>query len=145
MAESRRITRQEFLSLIFSGKYDPDEHGQLRLARIRVPGREISLAQIIGVSDRSVYENLGLHIGVHAGEDHVGQSIGILHFTPWESTVVAADVAMKSGNVEIGFLDRFCGTLIVLGSRTDVQSAVEGVVDFFRDELHFPVCDVTVS
>ena len=145
MPASKRITRQEFLNLIFSGRYEKLKDGQLRLARVRVPGREISLAQVIGVSDRCVYENLGLHIGVHAGEDHVGQSIGILHFTPWESTVVAADVALKSGNVEIGFLDRFCGTLIVLGNRTDVQSAVEGVVDFFRDELHCPVCDITVS
>lgn len=142
---ARRITRQEFLDIIFSGRYDELKDGQLRLARVRVPGREISLAQVIGVSERRIYENLGLHIGVHAGEDHTGESIGILHFTPWESTVVAADVALKSGDVEIGFLDRFCGTLIVLGRRTDVQSAVEGVVDFFRDELHFPVCDITVS
>ena len=67
------------------------------------------------------------------------------NFTPWEASIVAADVATKCGNVEIGFLDRFCGTLIVLGNRTDVQSAVEGVVDFFEHELHFPVCDVTVS
>jgi len=141
----KRITRQEFLNLIFSGRYDELRGQQLRLARVRVPGKEVCLAQVIGVSDRSVYENLGLHIGVHAGENHVGESIGIMHFTPWESSVVAADVAVKCGNVEIGFLDRFCGTLIVLGSRTDVQSAVEGVVDFFRDELHFPVCDITVS
>ena len=142
---SKHITRQEFLQLIFSGRYDEEKHGELRLRRVRVPGREVCLAQIIGVSQRSVYENLGLHIGVHVGEDHTGESIGILHFTPWEASIVAADVATKSGQVEIGFLDRFCGTLIVLGSRTDVQSAVEGVVDFFRDELHFPVCDVTVS
>lgn len=141
----KRITRQEFLNLIFSGRYDELRNEKLRLARVRVPGKEVCLAQVIGVSDRSVYENLGLHIGVHAGENHVGESIGILHFTPWEATVVAADVAVKSGNVEIGFLDRFCGTLIVLGSRTDVQSAVEGVVDFFERELHFPVCDITVS
>ena len=141
----KRITRQEFLNLIFSGRYDELRNEKLRLARVRVPGKEVCLAQVIGVSDRSVYENLGLHIGVHAGENHVGESIGILHFTPWEATVVAADVAVKSGNVEIGFLDRFCGTLIVLGSRTDVQSAVEGVVDFFARELHFPVCDITVS
>ena len=142
---SKRITRQEFLDLIFAGRYEELKSGQLRLARVRVPGKEICLAQVIGVSDRRVYENLGLHIGLHAGEDHTGQSIGILHFTPWEAAVVAADVALKSGQVEIGFLDRFCGTLIVLGSRTDVQSSVEGVVDFFRDVLHFPVCDITVS
>ena len=142
---ARRITREEFLNLIFSGKYDELKHGELRLARVRVPGKEVCLAQIIGVSERRIYENLGLHIGVHAGEDHTGESIGILHFTPWEATVVAADVAVKSGQVEIGYLDRFCGTLIVLGSRTDVHSAVAGVVDFFRDELHFEVCDITES
>ena len=140
-----RITREELMELIFSGRYEELKGSQLRIARVRVPGREVCLAQVIGVSQRSVYENLGLHIGLHAGEDHTGESIGILHFTPWESTVVAADVAVKSGHVEIGFLDRFCGTLIVLGERADVLSAVRGVVDFFRDELHFPVCDITVS
>ena len=145
MITSKHITRQEFLKLIFSGQYDEEKHGHLRLRRVRVPGREVCLAQIIGVSQREVYENLGLHIGIHAGEDHVGESIGLMHFTPWEASIVAADVATKCGNVEIGFLDRFCGTLIVLGNRTDVQSAVEGVVDFFEHELHFPVCDVTVS
>lgn len=142
---SERITREAFLNLIFSGQYDEKKQGELRLRRVRVPGREVCLAQIVGVSQRAVYENMGLHIGLHEGEDHTGESIGLLHFTPWEASIVAADVALKSGHVEIGFLDRFCGTLILLGSRTDVQSAVEGVVDFFRSELHFPVCDITVS
>ena len=82
-------------------------------------GKELSLAQLIGVTDRRVYENLGLHIGTHLGEDHTGQSIGLLHLTPWEATVVAADVAMKSGNVELGFLDRFSGAVILLGSRAE--------------------------
>ena len=142
---ARRITREEFLELIFSGRYEELKGGELRLTRVRVPGKEVCLAQVIGVSERRVYENMGLHIGIHAGEDHTGESIGILHFTPWEASVVAADVAVKCGDVEIGFLDRFCGTLIVLGNRTDVLSSVEGVVDFFRDELHFSVCDITVS
>ena len=66
----------------------------------------------------------------HRGEDHTGQSIGLLHLTPWEATVVAADVAMKSGNVELGFLDRFSGAVILLGSRAEVKSALEHVVEF---------------
>ena len=82
---------------------------------------------------------------MHAGEDHTGESIGLMHFTPWEATVVAADVAVKSAHVEIGYLDRFCGTLIVLGERTDVHTAVQSVRDFFRDELHFEVCEITES
>ena len=106
-------------------------------------GKELSLAQLIGVTDRRVYENLGLHIGTHLGEDHTGQSIGLLHLTPWEATVVAADVAMKSGNVELGFLDRFSGAVILLGSRAEVKSALEAVLTYFREELHFSVCDLT--
>ena len=145
MAMYERITREQLMDLIFAGRYNELKGDKLRLARVRVPGREVCLAQVIGVTQRRIYENLGLHIGVHAGEDHTGQSIGILHFTPWESTVVAADVASKCGQVEIAYLDRFCGTLLLLGERAEVLSAVEGVVEFFRDELHFSVCDITVS
>lgn len=141
----KRVTRKEFLEYIFAGKYQELKDNELRLVRIRVPGKEVCLAQVIGVSQRRVYENMGLSIGVHAGEDHTGESIGLLHFTPWEATVVAADVATKCGQVEIGFLDRFCGSLILLGSRSEVLSAVEGVVEFFRDTLHFEVCDITTS
>ena len=63
--------------------------------------------------------------------------------SPWEATVVAADVAMKSGNVELGFLDRFSGAVILLGSRAEVKSALEHVVEFFRTELGFTVCELT--
>lgn len=142
---ARRITREEFLNTLFEGRYEELKNDELRLVRLRVPGKEVCLAQVIGVSQREVYENMGLSIGVHAGEDHTGESIGLLHFTPWEATVVAADVATKCGQVEIGFLDRFCGSLILLGRRSEVLSAVEGVRDFFRDVMHFEVCDLTVS
>ena len=103
----KRMTREEFLEAVFSRRYEELKGRELRTVRVRVVGKELSLAQLIGVTDRRVYENLGLHIGTHLGEDHTGQSIGLLHLTPWEATVVAADVAMKSGNVELGFLDRF--------------------------------------
>ncbi|MCD7818721.1 MAG: BMC domain-containing protein [Lachnospiraceae bacterium] len=105
----------------------------------------MSLAHLIGVSQREVYQTLGLHIGVHEGEDHTGDTLGFLNFTPWEASVVAADIAIKSGNVEIGFLDRFNGAVILTGNYSGVRSAIEGVVDFFRDELHFTVCEITES
>ena len=129
----KRMTREEFLEAVFSRRYEELKGRELRTVRVRVVGKELSLAQLIGVTDRRVYENLGLHIGTHLGEDHTGQSIGLLHLTPWEATVVAADVAMKSGNVELGFL----------GSRAEVKSALEHVVEFFRTELGFTVCELT--
>ena len=51
-------------------------------------------------------------------------------------------MAMKSADVEIGFMDRFCGSLILTGRLSEVQTAVEEVVRFFREELHFHTCEI---
>lgn len=138
-----RMTTEEFLEKVFSHSYEELKGKDLRLVRVKVVGREVSLAQLIGVSDRRIYQNLGLHIGTHLGEDHTGESIGLLHITPWEATVAAADIAIKSGDVELGFLDRFSGAVILLGNREEVKSALRHVLDFFQDELGFPVCELT--
>ena len=140
-----RMTREEFLEKIFRREYKDLKGKDLRLVRLNVKGKEVSLAQLIGVSDRRVYENLGLHIGVHAGEDHTGETIGLLHITPEEATIAAADIALKSGDVEIGFLDRFRGSVILLGTHEEVRSALENVIEFFKTELNFTVCDITES
>ncbi len=140
-----RITKEQLLERMFGDDYENLKGKRLRMTRVRVPGKEVCMAHIFTPSDTSVYENLALHIGVHEGEDHRGESIGIVKFTPWESTAVGADVAVKAANVDIGFLDRFSGTLILTGSLTDVTIAVEEVVGFFRDVLKFRVCDINRS
>ncbi|MBS4979675.1 MAG: BMC domain-containing protein, partial [Clostridiales bacterium] len=61
---------------------------------------------------------------------------------PWEAVVVAADVALKSASVDIGFMDRFCGSLIITGNLSQVQTAVEEVVRYFHDDLGFQTCDI---
>lgn len=139
----QKMTREEFLEKIYSRKYEELKNEQLRMVRVKVPAKEISLAHLIGVSTERVYDTLALNIGTHAGEDHTGQSIGLLHFTPAESTVIGADVAAKYANVEVGFLDRFSGAVIILGSRSDVRAALEGVLEFFDRKLHFTVCEIT--
>ena len=140
-----RMTRQELLEKIFHDDYEKLKGKKLRMTRVRIPGKEINLAHVISRSDTCIYQNLGLHIGVHEGEDHTGESIGIISFTPWESVVVAADVAVKSADVQIGFMDRFCGTLILTGGLSQVETAVEAVVKFFEEELHFPVSEIVRS
>ena len=89
-----------------------------------------------------MHGDLALHIGVHEGEDHTGESIGLMRFTPWEAVVVAADTAVKSANVEVGFMDRFCGSLILTGGLAEVQTAVESVVKFFDEVLGFKTCEI---
>ena len=136
------ITQKELLERLFHEDYERLKNKKLRITRLRIPGKEVCLAHVIGVSQSCVYQNLGLHIGVHEGEDHRGESIGLIRFTPWEAVVVAADVAMKSADVEICFMDRFCGSLILTGRLSEVQTAVEEVVRFFREELHFHTCEI---
>ena len=66
----------------------------------------------------------------------------MIRFTPWEAVVVAADVAVKSADIQISFMDRFCGSLIITGGLSQVQTAVESVVKFFDEVLDFKTCSI---
>ena len=140
-----RITREELLEKLFNDDYEHLKGKKLRMTRVRVPGKSIDFAHVFTPSDPSVYQNLALHIGVHEGEDHTGEFIGIIRITPWEAIVVATDVAVKAADVEVGFMDRFSGALIILGGLSQVLTAIEEVVRFFRDELNFNVCEIHKS
>ena len=52
-----------------------------------------------------IYQKLGLNPQV----DYGSSAIGIMNMTPSESAVIASDIAVKSGNVYLGFADRFTG------------------------------------
>ncbi len=136
----KRMTRQEMIELITVGHV---REGEFRVVQVYVPGKEITLAHIIGRSEKEVNVQMGLEIGLHAGEDHTGEAIGLFQFTPWESVVIAADIATKTADVEIGFMDRFCGELILMGKRIDVRMAVEEVLDFFYKTLGYSVCEIS--
>ena len=136
------MTKEELLERIFHEDYEKLKGKKLRMTRVRVPGKEVCLAHVLNPSQACIYQNLGLHIGVHEGEDHTGDAVGMIRFTPWEAVVVAADVAMKSADVQIGFMDRFCGSLILTGGLTEVQTAVEEVVRFFSEVLGFKTCAI---
>ena len=140
-----RITKEQLLEKIFQDDYEQLMGKKLRMTRVRVPGKEVCLAHVISPSEACIYQNLALHIGVHEGEDHTGESIGLIRLTPWEAVVVAADVAVKSANVQLCFMDRFCGSLIISGALSDVLSSVESVVKFFGEELGFGVCKIHKS
>ena len=136
------MTKEELLEKLFRNDYEHLKGKRLRMTRVRVPGKEVCLAHVLSPSQTCIYQNLALHIGVHEGEDHTGESIGLIRFTPWEAVVAAADIAVKSADVQVGFMDRFCGSLILTGGLSQVQTAVEEVVRFFGEELGFRTCEI---
>ncbi|RKD29383.1 BMC domain-containing protein [Lacrimispora algidixylanolytica] len=137
------IGNHKELQEVFARVMEPVNNQRRRVVKVIVAGREISLAHVIGVSEASIYKNLGLDIGTNAGADFTGMSIGTVHITPPESTIIAADIAVKSGDVIIGFMDRFSGTLILTGPRIEVRTAVEEIVKYFREGLNYKTCPVT--
>ena len=139
-----RITKEQLLEKIFQDDFENLKGKRLRMTRLRVPAKAVCLAHVLNPSEERIYHNLALHIGVHEGEDHTGEALGLIRFTPWEAVVVAADVAVKSAAVQICFMDRFCGSLIVSGNLTEVQTAVESVVKYFG-EIGFGTCEIHKS
>ena len=139
-----RITKVQLIEKIFQDDFENLKGKRLRMTRVRVPAKEVCLAHVLNPSEERIYHNLALHIGVHEGEEHTGEALGLIRFTPWEAVVVAADVAVKSADVQLCFMDRFCGSLIVSGKLTEVQTAVESVVEYFG-EIGFGTCKIHKS
>lgn len=138
------MSSRELLERIFHDDYESLKGRTLRMTRLRIPGKEVCLAHVFTPTDDRIYQNLGLHIGVHEGEDHTGEAVGLIRFTPWEAVIAAADMALKSADVQIGFMDRFNGSLIITGKIAQVLTAVESTVSFFK-EIGFAACEVHKS
>ena len=112
---------------------------KMRIVQELVPGKQVTLAHIIANPDPILYQKLGLDPKL----DYSHAAIGVLTVSPAETAVITADIAMKSANIDLGFVDRFSGTLIITGKVSEVDSAFTAIGDYFRDTLHFTVCDKT--
>ena len=112
---------------------------QIRIVQETVAGKEITFAHVMGGPAPVIYQKLGLNPQL----DYRSSAIGIMNMTPPESAVIASDIAVKSGNVYLGFADRFTGTLIITGEISDVISALTEIVEYFRDSLGYVVCNIT--
>ena len=60
-------------------------------------------------------------------------------------TIIAADIASKSGDIEIGFIDRFSGALLITGDVSAVESALRSVIEGLQRILGFFPTDLTRS
>ena len=116
-----------------------DIQDKMRLVQELVPGKQITIAHIIANPDEIIYRKLGLDPAV----DYSRAAIGIVTMSPAETAIIAGDIAIKTSGVELGFVDRFSGTLIVTGRVSEVDAALRALIDYCRDTLGFTVCDIT--
>lgn len=107
-----------------------------RIIQEFVPGKQVTLAHIIANPQESIYPKLGLI-------DQLNQAIGILTITPSEASIIAADVATKAAGIEIGFIDRFSGSLVITGDVASVESAVKEIMNILEHILNFTPSKIT--
>lgn len=113
--------------------------GKVRIIQELVPGKQITLAHIIANPDKILYKKLGLDPSV----DYAKSAIGIVTMSPAETSIIAADIAIKASGAEIGFVDRFSGTLIITGTVSEVEASLRALCDYAKETLGFTVCPVT--
>lgn len=117
----------------------PSNEGKMRIVQELVPGKQVTLAHIIASPDEIVYKKLGLNPAL----DYSKAAIGILSMSPAEISVIAGDMAVKTANIDLGFIDRFSGTLIFTGRVAEVEEAVRVICEYLSRELGFTICKVT--
>lgn len=105
-----------------------------RVIEESVPGKQVTIAHVIASPIPEVYECLGI--------DELG-AIGILTLSPFETSIIAADIAAKAASVSVGFLDRFTGSVIIAGDVDSVETALQAVCETLRRVLGFTVPDIT--
>ncbi len=116
-----------------------ENENKQRIIQEIVPGKQITLAHIIANPDEILYRKLGLNPDI----DYSKAAIGVITMSPSEYAIIGADLAMKNSGVELGFVDRFSGTLIVTGSVSQVEEAIAAVIDYAQQKLGFTVCEIT--
>ena len=101
--------------------------GKERIIQEFVPGKQVTLAHVIASPDKDLYGKLGLI-------DAEG-AIGIMTITPSEGAMIAADIASKSADIKVGFVDRFNGSLVITGDVAAVEVAIRDVMAVLCDRM----------
>lgn len=113
--------------------------GKTRIVQELVPGKQVTIAHLIANPDEILYQKLGLDPNI----DYSKSAIGILTVSPAETAVIAADLAIKAAGVDLSFVDRFSGTLIVTGSFSEVDASMKSILNYLEEKMGFAVCSIT--
>lgn len=105
-----------------------------RIIQEFVPGKQVTLAHVIAQPISDIYSRLGVE---ESG------AIGIVTLTPGETAIIAADIATKAASVSIGFMDRFTGSLVLVGDVESVETSLNEINNVLEKVLGYTPCKIT--
>ena len=109
-----------------------------RIIQEFVPGKQVTMAHLIANPDVSLYKKIGVM------DDREG-ALGIMTLTPSETAIIGADVALKAANVELVFVDRFSGSLVIRGLVADVEASLKEVNRVLANTIGATPAEITRS
>ena len=112
------------------------EETKQRMIQEYVPGKQVTLAHLIANPNPDLYQKLGI-------VEIEKNAIGILTITPSEASIIASDVAIKTADVKIVFVDRFSGSLVITGDVSSVEAALREVLFVLGSILNFTLTQIT--
>lgn len=107
-----------------------------RIIQEFVPGKQLTLIHLIARPNDNIYKKIG------AVAENKG-ALGVLTITPSEAAIIAADVATKAAEVELVFVDRFSGSLVISGDVTSVEASLENVLEVLGGKMGFTPAEIT--
>lgn len=110
-----------------------------RIIQELVPGKQITLAHIIANPDPVLYQKLGLDPAV----EYEKAAIGIMTVSPAETAIIMGDIALKSAGIDLGFVDRFAGSVIITGSVSSVEASTQAIIQYVENTLGYSVVPIT--
>ena len=113
-----------------------NHEGKQRIIQEFVPGKQTTMAHMIANPKEDLYTKLGVIT------DNRG-ALGNMTITPSEAAIIGADVATKAAAVDIVFVDRFSGSLVICGDVSSVEAALTAVNDTLANVLGFDVAPIT--
>ena len=112
--------------------YGNSPYEKQRVIQEFVPGKQVTMAHLIANPLPDLYKKLGV-IGKPEG------ALGIMTITPSEAAIIGADVASKAADVEVVFVDRFNGSLVICGDVASTEAAVRDVLSVLKNILGFTI------
>ncbi len=116
--------------------FSDEKEEKKRFIQEFVPGKQLTLSHLIANPNQELFQMLGI--------DRAG-ALGIMTCTPSETVIIAGDIATKAANVKLGFLDRFTGSLVVVGDVSEVEMALIEINRLLAESLGYTPSLITKS
>lgn len=100
-----------------------------------VSGKCINICHIISNPDVRVTQQLSLEVSPFA----------IVSVSPGEAAIAVADYLSKSGSLDVMFIDRYLGTVLVTGSIGTLETTCKSLLRWLHEKMAFARAELTQS